>query len=123
MTMMIFNTHAEMNEAIVAERAKARKEAREACGPGALRSRGTYTITADNTGRAGPCDESLVYFDHKSKKTLRALIEKIEANYPNTTEIYVEGGFDFAESVRDMNEGIYDPEVSVWSLLIWKRDQ
>lgn len=119
--MLVFETHSEMNEAIVAERNKARKEARELCGPGALRSRGTYTLTADKTGRAGPCQESLVCFDHKTKKGLNALIATIEAEYPGVTEIYVEGGFDYAESVRDMNEGIYDPEISVWSLLVWKK--
>ncbi|AFU88297.1 hypothetical protein CcrColossus_gp427 [Caulobacter phage CcrColossus] len=122
--MKLYPNHADMLAAIAEARAAALVEARHSVGRrGVYQSRGTWAMTSDGRERAGPLVESVPGDDWKTKWKFDVLIATIEAHHPEVTEIYVEGGFDYAESPHAMQQGDYDPEVSTWSLLVWKREQ
>lgn len=119
--MKLYPSHADMLEAVTTARAAALQEARESVGArGVYQSRGTWAMTANDKGRAGPLVESVPNKDWSTKKGLDALIAEVVQFHPDVTEISVEGGYDYAESPRAMQDGEYDPEVSTWSVLVWK---
>jgi hypothetical protein len=37
------------------------------------------------------------------------------------THLYVSGGYDHADSVRDYHDGNYTPWTGTWDVLVWSR--
>lgn len=92
--------------------------ARRECEPGVLRSRGRWlrVMAGDN-----PVVESgMTEFDGTQKQLNRIVAEYTAM--PEVTEVYIEGGIDWAASVRAMNDFDYEPWVADWSVSIWTRD-
>ena len=56
-----------------------------------------------------------------TKKGLEEFLSVYEKK--GATEIFVDGGFDGASSVRDLNESNYTPWVSEWSIKIWDKEK
>lgn len=120
--MKLFPTHAGMLIAIQEARAAAYQEARDAVGErGVYQSRGAWALTCDQGGRVGPLIEAVPNKDWSTQKAFNKLIAEIEVKHPEVTQIFVEGGFDYAESPRAMQDGEYDPWVSDWSVKVWDR--
>lgn len=92
--------------------------ARGEIGYGTFRSRGRWlrVMAGDN-----PVVESgMIQFDGTQRQLNRIVAEYTAM--PEVTEVYIEGGVDWAASVRAMCEYDYEPWVADWSVTIWTRD-
>lgn len=88
-----------------------------------IRSRGTWLNTTNKKeGQCDPQPQGECYEWNGTLKQIKNLIDDVEANHPDCDEIWISGGYDGADSVRDLNDGDYDPWVSDWDVLIWKRE-
>ena len=47
-------------------------------------------------------------------------IGQLRDRFPGLALVAIEGGHDFSQSVRSMNDGDYDPWVSGWSVAVWE---
>jgi hypothetical protein len=56
-----------------------------------------------------------------SKKELTKSFEYVMNNH-DVIDVHVQGGFDAADSLHDLNNGLYDPLVEEWSLKIWDKE-
>ncbi|MDS1821182.1 hypothetical protein QX249_10960 [Vibrio parahaemolyticus] len=84
------------------------------------RSRGTYlTASVDNETVISMSDEWVLR--NLTKKELIENIKDALKRYPNINNISIEGGFDGADSVRDMNEDLYDPWITDWVVTLWDK--
>lgn len=103
----------DIKEAVSVAREAAENEAIRSCPKkGMIRSRGAWLIV--KVPGEGDCRISDGMMPFKgTQKQIDALI----AEFPEAG-IYVEGGFNYAESVRDFCDGAYDPWVSEWSVEI-----
>ena len=107
------------NHAISEARNKAESEARafNSC----VKSRGVY-ITASANGETvvSSADDNML--KTRNRTEIKKSIEWIIETHPSVDSISVEGGFDGAESVRDLLEhDNYEPWVSEWAFEIWNK--
>lgn len=112
----------DLKDAIAVERERAIKEARAdfPC----IKSRGTFIATCKANGdQCSPCPEAEAYEWSGTIKELNALVARVQADHPEVGEVYVAGGYDGAENLRDLLEcGDYAPWVSAWHVTFWKRE-
>jgi len=101
-------TFKELKEQISEARQKAEREAKTVCS--CVRSRGAWLAAVNADGNV--TTESSQY-EIKSMKRLMADVEHLKNE--GSTKFFVDGGFDGADSVRDLND-CYDPWVSEWSI-------
>ncbi|MBE8232778.1 MAG: hypothetical protein HAW67_03515 [Endozoicomonadaceae bacterium] len=66
-------------------------------------------------------DEKLEPQSFNTKKELMGIITSHIDN-PEVKEIWIDGSYDAAESVLDMNNGDHDAGVEYWGFLIWSRE-
>ena len=101
----------ELKSLVKKERNEAKKEASECYS--CIRSRGVCLRAFGSDHEAFNEDGD----DEYTVLTLKGLNEDI-ANYAShgATEFYLDGGFDGADSVYDLNNFCYDPRVSEWSI-------
>lgn len=101
----------ELVEAVRDARNEAENEAIRCCPKkGIIRSRGAWIIVkVPGEGDARISDGMLPF--KGTKKQIDGLI----AEFPGAG-IYVEGGFNYAESLQDFFDGAYDSWVSEWSV-------
>lgn len=121
MAELIHPMAADLKQAVADARALAEREAqRLSRGKGVLRSRGAWVIVATR-GECLVVDGAMPF--KGTQKQLDALLKEYASN-PAVTGIHIEGGFDWATSVRDMAEcGPDEPWISEWSVPIWVRDK
>lgn len=104
------------------ERDAARKEATES-GYKVIRSRGTFLCTADHRGdQCRPSEEAGCPKWKGTISEIHKLLYMIAKDYPNVAEVYISGGYDGGDSLRDIWDGDYEPWISAWHLTIWKRE-
>lgn len=82
-----------------------------------LVSRGACVRYTDKHGEPNGCDEWPFTGTAAEFKRLQDL-----ANEPGTHAVYIEGGFNAAESGRDYADGIYDPWVGEWSVAVYVKE-
>jgi hypothetical protein len=117
-----FATFSEIKEAVRAAREAALVEARENCGRGTFVSRG-----ASFSGLSAKGDVVLGEAESAPwSGTGKSLLDEIHAarfdlKRTGVSELYLQGGFNFAENPRALADGSYDPWVAEWSVCIWKR--
>ena len=91
-----------------------------------IRSRGRWVNTMGGEGsvidQCSPCPGAEAQDFRGTRKQLENLVEDIEDRHPHVKELWVEGGFDGADSLRDMLEDLYDPWVGSWEVLVWTRE-
>lgn len=86
-------------------------------------SRGTFLSTCDSSGSSEPQPQADCVEWKGTLKEIKALIAEVEAGHPDVTEIWVGGGYDGAEnSYEYYQEGLCDPWVSSWDVLVWAKD-
>ncbi len=83
-----------------------------------LVSRGAWVRTIGLDGNASNESDT---WDFKPTAKCFAELAALR-NDPNVSAVYVEGGFNGAESGRDYADGAYDPWVGEWSVPVWSRD-
>lgn len=111
---MEFKTIAEIKDTCSEEYQKELRKAKRNCPPGVLRSRGRYLSYIN------PENQEVVKDEWKGTlKHIKAFIE--EAKKAKADDVMIEGGLDWAASVRDWNVD-YDPWVGEWSVLVWKNE-
>lgn len=88
-------------------------EAKRNCGKGCYQSRGAWIIVVDKMKPEPICSAGEWEFKPTKAVTLK-LQEYLSAGH----EVYVEGGFNYGESVRDFEYGTYEPYVSEWSVRV-----
>ena len=114
-----YKTITDIKDAVSDARYVAEREARRG-GSAFVRSRGACLNTINI--HQGQCSPNPAAEDEQWKgtnKQLDALIDEVQGM--DVDEIWISGGFDGAECPRYMNEGDYDPWVSSWDILVWKR--
>lgn len=90
-----------------------------------IHSRGRYLATIGGEGdQRDQCDpypgaEAIEW--RGTLKELLAAVHIISNGYPNVKELWIEGGFDGAENPREFMDGLYDPWVGTWEVLVWTR--
>lgn len=117
-----FSSLKQLNEAIANERAKALKDAEGQfkC----IYSRGTMLSTCKADGeQCEPAIEADPYLWKRTWKSIAELVALVLAKYPHVAQVYISGGYDGADSVRDRWEyGNYEPWVSSWQVTVWSRE-
>ena len=107
MKIILNKTFAEIKEEISTARQDAREEAQSVCS--CVRSRGAYLKARDKHGELLTESESIEF---TTKKRLISDIEDLKKS--GAVEFYIEGGFDGADSLWDLNNFEYEPWVSEW---------
>lgn len=114
-----FTTFGEIKAAITKARIHANFEAIDSCGRGSIYSRGSHLKIVDERGNFIKGEAESWPFDGTAKSLIAAIDE---ARYTaGATELWVEGGYDFAVNPRAKADGEYDPWVSDWGVLVWAR--
>jgi len=98
-------TDLEMN--VRMSKRKARKDAREYITGGVLVCRGYSVRYLDDNG------EPEVLADYDEMPTEGELVADI-ARAPEGSKVYIEGGFDYADSFEAHDDGDYEPAVEYW---------
>lgn len=111
--MNAFGSFGALQQAVRDARDAAKREARKSCGRGFFQSRGAEFSVA---GPVGKLNEGGVWCWDGTKRGLESDIANLRAKYSEATAIYLEGGFNFAENLRD---DCWDPLVSEWALMVW----
>jgi len=112
-------TLTELKHEIEAQRSMAKREADQnwRC----VRSRGTFLATKDRQGQCSPCPEAEAIQWRGTAKEIVSLIRHVRENYPGMgIEVYIAGGYDGAENMVEMFDGVYEPWVSSWEVSVWK---
>jgi len=93
------------------------REAYRTTGRGFHRSRGRYIVVTIRS-------DALVDFgEWEWRGTAKQLREVMHyASNPDVTGIYIEGGVDFAATLRDFEDGAYEPWVAEWSITLYNND-
>lgn len=87
-----------------------------------VRSRGTFLCTAGpGNDQAEPNPEADCPEWDGTMREIRDLIAKVEDRYPDVDLIYIAGGFDGGETLRDLTDGNYEPWLSNWQVHVWRR--
>lgn len=113
-----------VKDAVVAAREDAKFEALRDCP--FVRSRGTNLATLDAGGQCDPAPEADCHAWNGSIRELREMVARVQAQYPNVTEVYLGGGFDGSfegDSLKDFLSGAadYAPWASEWTVTVWTR--
>lgn len=110
-TLLIEVNFSELKELIIVKRKEAEKEAKE-CLP-VVRSRGVYLCAYDKNGEKINDGFDCQLF----KLTKTELLDNIESlKKEGAISFFLDGGFDGAENLRDLNDFEYVPFISCWSL-------
>lgn len=104
---------------IIEARETARREARRNCSGCHIASRGTHIATLNADGQCRPCPEADAIDWNGTAKEIVRLIEECIKSHPDVTKVYIGGGFDAAQNLREYLDGIYDPWVESWDVDIW----
>ena len=100
-------TFTELKEKMAEARQEAQREAQAVCP--CVRSRGAWLMATKD-------DETITENDSYEIKSLNKLLKDIqELKEQGADNFYIDGGFDGADNVRDLND-CYDPWVSDWSI-------
>jgi hypothetical protein len=83
-----------------------------------VRSRGRLLATTSAAGQCLPHPEAEAPSFGGTKKEVVELVQRVQAQYPDVTEIYIAGGYDIADRI-DFDD--YEPRVSEWSVVVWTR--
>lgn len=86
-----------------------------------VKSRGRWLATVNSGGQCDPMPGAEAYEWRGTLKEIFKAVLDIQDNFPECTELWIEGGFDGAENVREYTDGLYDPWVGSWELLVWSR--
>ena len=122
--MYQFKTLAEIKSEVSEAREEAIREAHQACGRrGHFPSRGTFLSTAGRFGQCEPRPQAECPTWGGTFKEIEELVALCLAQYPEVTHIYIGGGYDHAESVREYTEGIYTPWAGSWEVMVWQRPE
>jgi hypothetical protein len=91
-------------------------------GAGCYRSRGKWLKAIDANGNllAGDCDS---WEWDGTLKSLIAAINETRFGEPKAVALFLEGGIDYAASLRDFSDGAYDPWVGEWSVAVWEKPE
>ena len=113
-----------VKDAVVEARENAKYEALRDCP--FVRSRGVNLATLDGNGQCDPAPEADCHTWGGSIRELRKMVELVQAQYPNVTEVYLGGGFDGSlegDSLKDFLSGAadYAPWASEWTVTVWTR--
>ena len=105
---------------ISGEREQAELEARK---QGAwVRSRGTFLTTSNSRGQCEPRPAANCPVWNGTQKEIESLIALVLAEYPDVTEISIEGGYDCSDTHAGLYKyDDYEPMVSWWSFVVWSR--
>lgn len=103
-----------VKDTITQARIVAKKEAKKETPT--VRSRGAWLIATDDKNER--LNESETWFV-TDKASITMFVEKFR---DRAKEIYIEGGFDGANSLKDFNDGDYQPWTSAWSFKLWVAD-
>jgi len=114
-----------LRQVVQQARATARTEAKQ-CGRATyewvgmpfVRSRGTLLCTISAQGQCEPNVAAECPEWHGTRREIEQLVAKVEASYPDVTEIIVSGGYDISETL-DFDD--YEPRVAEWDVLVWRR--
>lgn len=115
-----FATHGALKEALSAARQDCMSQTRREIRGGCLYYRQAELVAVNAKG--DKVTEAGVWLMPKNGKELRAALASMKAQLPETDEIYIEGGLDYADSPRDRADGAYDPWVGEWGVLIWTKE-
>lgn len=86
-----------------------------------FRSRGTWLTTAGKAGQCAPLPAAECPDWRGTKREVENLIALVLSAYPEVTQITIEGGYDGAERLTDFSDGLYEPWVGAWEVLVWER--
>ena len=87
-----------------------------------IRSRGTHLCTGNEAdGQVGPNVAAECHGWNGTAKEIYELVDKVLAGYPDVEEIYIERGYDGANSPRGFNDFEYDPWVDCITINVWTR--
>jgi len=86
-----------------------------------VQSRGTYLVTECNGEQCKPSPEAECPTWDGTRKSIDHLIARCNKHYPEVTAIMITGGFDGADSPREYWDGSYEPWVSSWYELVWRK--
>ena len=90
-------------------------------GRGFLQSRGAWVIVSTYRGEPEVTDGTIPF--KGTQKQIDELMIKY-GNDANVRGIYIDGGWDWATSLRDMREcGADEPWISEWSVPVWEKEQ
>jgi hypothetical protein len=120
--MLAFTSAKELREAVSEARSIAKVEAERSCGRGFLSSRGAWFIATRDNGAESNATDGTIEFKG-TQKQLDDEIARLRLDCPDINDIYIEGGFNFAETMADLRDHVYEPWVSEWSVLAWSRDR
>ncbi|WOB06490.1 hypothetical protein [Piscinibacter gummiphilus] len=115
-----FANLAAIKAAIKEARDLARADAVETCGGGVIQSRGCSLRVVDAKGNLLKGEAESWMWSGTGKSLLDAVME---ARYTKgASELSISGGFNYAETPRALADGDYDPWVTDWEVVIWKRE-
>ena len=117
--MNVHRTNTERLAAISDAYQQALSDAKRGIGRGCYRSRGIELVAADAAGEK--LNEGGVFYWDKTGAEFKRDVESLLRRFPQTVEIYAEGGIDYATSVREFEDGSYDPLVEDYAVLVWKK--
>lgn len=109
-----------LNQAISAAYQDCLRATRKELG-GCIRSRGKF-VYVSHGDRIDPRSEAEGWPFKGTQKELNALLAEAESD-PTITNVTIQGGLDYAESVRDFGEGWYDPWVGDWAVEVFSREE
>jgi hypothetical protein len=118
-----FTSIKDLKAAITAAREQAEDQARQQWTFPCFFARGMNLATSDHQG--GQCSprvaaECPVW--RRTWKEVTKLVADVEANHPHVMEVYIEGGYDGADSIHARwVDGDYQPWVGSWFVTIWER--
>lgn len=105
---------------VSAARSEAMTDARQD-GP-VIRSRGTFLATASGGAQGGPRPEAECPYWGGTLREITELVGIIANEYPGTEKVYIGGGYDAADSVKDLIDGEYSPWASSWEVVLWTKE-
>ena len=95
-------------------------EAKNEIGHGIYRSRGKWIKVTDANGDILAGEDDSWEWDG-TLKSLIAAIDESRFGDPKAAALYLEGGVDYAASVRDFSDGAHESWVGEWSVLVWEK--
>lgn len=108
----------DLKQAVRDARSDAERDAQKHYRTGVLRSRGAWVIVTTK-GEGLVTDGTLEFTG--TQKQLDELL-RYYAGRPDVEGIYIEGGFNWAESVRAFADCDYEPWVTEWTVTVWTRE-
>lgn len=87
-----------------------------------IKSRGVWLSTTDKDGQCDPSPGAEAQAWKGTVGELSETIELIKFKYPNVEALWLEGGYDGANSEEEFDTDNYTPWASNWELKIWSRE-